>query len=461
MTRRSFLLTPALLPVLRAQQRRRPNILLILADDLGWGDVSMNRCPDIQTPNIDGIAASGVRFSQYYANAPECTPTRCALLTGRYQHRVGGLECAIGVNNIGRYDEAEWLQKRGELGLPATEITMARIFRDAGYDTGMFGKWHLGYEPKHWPDKHGFTDSFGVLGGSADYFLHTEMNEGEGKQHLYENGKPVDPKGYMTDIIADKALAWLKGRSASKPWLLYLPFTAPHVPIQDPDDFDPKTGTAPYKQKDRKAFGAMVRRLDQRIGSVLKQLDAMGAASNTLVVFISDNGGDPNGRNLPYRGQKSQVFEGGIRVPAAARWTGVIPAGRTAGQVALSMDWLPTFLEASGVPAPSGRKLDGMSLMPVLTGKGSAPSSRTVFWRYKRAENRRKAVRDGDWKYINDSGKEYLFHLGRDERETEDVLTKEPHVASKLRAKLAAWEEDVRAPRLRDFVPAPKREKKG
>jgi arylsulfatase A-like enzyme len=177
MDRRAFL-TSLTASTLVAQQQR-PNVVIIVADDLGWGDIAINGAPDIRTPNIDAIARGGARFSQSYANAPECTPTRCALLTGRYQQRVGGLECAIGVNNIGRYDEAEWLQKRGQLGLPASEPTIAKLFKAAGYGTALTGKWHLGYNEKNWPKEHGFQYSFGILGGNADYYTHEEQGRAQ------------------------------------------------------------------------------------------------------------------------------------------------------------------------------------------------------------------------------------------------------------------------------------------
>lgn len=450
--RRRFLSTLAApLGIARAASSK-PNVVIILADDMGWGDVGMNGCPDIRTPVIDSIAAQGVRFTQFYASAPECTPTRCALLTGRYPQRVGGLECAIGVNNIGRYDEAEWLQKKGELGLPASELTMGTIFRNGGYDTAIIGKWHLGYDPKHWPDKHGFSHTFINLGGNADYFTHVEQNEGAGHSHLYENGRKAEPKGYLTDVFADKAIDWLKQRK-DQPFFLYLPFTAPHVPIQDPDDFDAKTGTAPHRNRDRKAYAAVVQRLDRSIGAVLRQLEDSGAAKNTIVVFMSDNGADINGRNEPWRGRKSSVYEGGIRVPCAIRWPAGISAGKTVDQVALTMDILPTLLAAAGVGKPANRKLDGINLLPVLQGTAQ-PVERTVFWRYKRARNRRKAVRDGRWKYTNDSGAEALFDLGADLKESADLIAKQPEIADRLRAKLAAWEKEVEAPRLRDFRPA-------
>lgn len=428
-------------------QSPRPNVVLIIADDLGWGDIAINGAPDIRTPNIDGIARGGVRFTQAYANAPECTPTRCALMTGRYQQRVGGLECAIGVNNIGRYDEAEWLQKRGELGLPTSEQTIGKMFQAAGYDTALTGKWHLGYLEKHWPREHGFQYSFGILGGNADYYTHEEQGEGAGKTQMFENGSKVRRQGYMTDLIADAAIGWLKQRT-SKPFFLYLPFTAPHSPIQAAEDFDPRTGTAPHRPKHRPTYAKMVERLDTRIGDVLRQLDTMGAARNTIVVFTSDNGGDANGRNDPFKGRKSSVFEGGIRAPLHIRWPGVIPAGRAIPQVAMTMDLAPTLLGAAG--AGGSARFDGIDLMPFLTG-AQTPARRTVFWRYKRGTNIRKAIRHGRLKYVDDSGAKALYDLRVDPQEKTDLLKSRPDAVKDLENRLAAWEKDVESPRLKEF----------
>jgi arylsulfatase A-like enzyme len=453
-TRRSFLSSIAAPAWTSQAVKARPNVVLILADDMGWGDAEMNGCPDIKTPNIDFIARQGVRLTQFYANAPECTPTRCALLTGRYQHRVGGLECAIGVNNIGRYDEAAWLQSRGELGLPASEVTMPRILKDAGYDTACIGKWHLGYQEKFRPDRHGFDHTFTLLGGGADYYTHAELNEGAGQVHLYENGRKSAKEGYLTDLVTESAVAWLKQRSEAKPFFLYLPYTAPHAPIQDPKEFDAKTGTAPHRNKSRHAFAAVVERMDLGIGAVLQQLEAMGASNNTLVFFLSDNGGDPNGRNEPFRGRKSSVFEGGIRVPCCVRWPAELPRGKTVSQVGMTMDLLPAILAATGLSVPPALRLDGINLLPVLQGKRK-PFGRTVFWRYKRGEARRKAVRDGDWKYTNDSGIEELFNLAADEKEKNNLLANEPAITATLKQKLAGWEREVESPRLRGFRPAP------
>jgi arylsulfatase A-like enzyme len=423
-------------------QGRRPSVILILADDLGWGDIGANGCPDIRTPNTDGVASSGVRFTQSYANAPECTPTRAALLTGNYQHRIGGLECAIGVNNIGRYDEAAWLQARGELGLPASERTLAARLRRLGYETAISGKWHLGYLEKFWPDKHGFDYCFAILGGNADYFTHEEQNEGAGQSQLIENGRRVQRSGYMTDVIADSAIAWLKRRDPAKPFFLYLPFTAPHTPIQAVEDYDPSTRTAPHRQKHRPTFARMVQRMDARIGDVLKF-----ASDNTLVIFSSDNGADVNGRNDPFKGRKSSVWEGGLRSPLHIRWPRVIPAGRTCSQVAMSMDVMPTVLAAAGAPASN---LDGIDLLPFITGQRKS-EARTVCWRYKRAAAVRKAIRHGDWKYLDDSGSKALHNLAEDPGETRDLLRDEPVIAQDLQARLQAWEKKVEAPRLRGF----------
>jgi arylsulfatase A len=423
---------------------RRPNIVLFLADDLGWRDVSCFDAPDVRTPNVDAIARGGVRFVQYHCNAPECTPTRTALLTGRYQQRVGGLECAIGVGNVGRYDDAVWLEKRGELGLPASEVTFPKLLQQNGYATACFGKWHLGYSEKFLPNHHGFDEFLSILGGNADYFTHREE---DGALVLNRGGKPLERKGYVTDLFAEEAIAWLKRRD-SRPFFLYLPFTAPHTPIQDPDAFDPATGTAPVHKQNRAVYARMVERMDARIGDVLRQLRAMGREGNTIVIFMSDNGGEANGDNGELRGRKSSVWEGGLRVPCIMRWPGRIPAGSTTSQVAMTMDFAPTLLRAAGVATAT--RFDGIDLLPVLTGARTG-EARTLFWRYKRANNVRKAVREGDLKLVIDNGREELHDLAKDPREQNDLLPAAEADAARLRKKLAAWERDVMAPRLRPY----------
>ena len=423
-----------------------PNIVVFLADDLGYGDLSSYGCPDIRTPHIDAIGARGVRFTRCYANAPECTPTRAALLTGRYQQRAGGLECAIGVGGVGRYDEAVWLRERGELGLPASEATMGRIFKKNGYDTACIGKWHLGYPDRFSPNRHGFDEYFGILGGNAGYFTHREAS---GLPVLYRNGQPVAGDGYLTDLISGHAVEWLANRRAN-PFLLYVPFTAPHTPVQGPADAGREVNASNWNQGDRATYARMVESMDAGVGRVLAQLDAMGAADNTLVVFMSDNGGYALSRNEPFRGGKGTLWEGGIRVPCVMRYPGVVPEGTETGQVSLSMDLLPTLMTAAGIPQPPGRKLDGVDLLPVVSG-ARRPFVRTIHFRYKRLENRRKAVIHGAMKYLWDNGGEYLFNLADDAHEDENLLADFPGVAAELKSKLADWEEEVRAPRLAGF----------
>ncbi len=452
--RRAFLarLGAGALPLARlGAASTRPNIVLFLADDLGFGDIASYGAPDIRTPNIDSIGRRGVRFTSFYTNGPECSPTRSALMTGRYQQRIGGLECAIGVGNVGRYDEAEWLAGRGELGLPLSEYSLPRALKDAGYDTACFGKWHLGYGEKFSPNRHGFDEYFGIMGGGSDYFTHIE--NGSGDHGLYQNEKPVKRTGYTTDLFVDEAIAWLKRRK-DKPFFLYLPFNAPHTPIQDPDGYDPKTGSAPVRQGHRPTYAKMVEREDKRIGDVLAQLDAMGVSGNTFVIFHSDNGGDANGRNDPYRGKKGSLWEGGIHVPCEMRWPGVLPEGKTISRVTLTMDIMPTLLAAAGVQPPAGRRFDGVDLLPVLTGR-RPQFSRSVFWRFKRGTRVAKAAREGDLKLILDSGKEELYDLSRDEREQTNLLPGAAEAAASLRTKLAAWEREVMAPRLRPFRSEP------
>jgi len=313
-TRRALL--PALAaPVILRGAAARPNILLLFADDLGYGDLNCYGCPDIRTPNLDKFATEGVKFTRFYSNAPECTPSRTALLTGRYQQRVGGLECAIGLGGVGRYDEAGWLQAKGELGLPASETTIASELSRAGYDTFISGKWHLGYEEKFSPMRHGFQDAYYLLGGAVDYVTHAET---DGRRVFLENGKPVQPKGYLTDLLADRALAWMRNRSSRRPWFLYLPFTAPHNPFQAPGDGP--VDEANWNKGTRETYARMVEHMDRRIGDILGALAKRPDAPNTIVVFLSDNGGPARARNAPFRGLKTSLFEGGIRVPCILRW---------------------------------------------------------------------------------------------------------------------------------------------
>ena len=427
-----------------SQNKPRPNIVLIMADDLGYGDVGCYGCGDIRTPSIDSLAADGVRFTTFYSNAPECTPTRTALLTGRYQHRVGGLECALGIDNVGRYDDAIRLRRTNDMGLPVEETSIARMLKDAGYATAISGKWHLGYEPKFFPLRHGFDSWFGPVGGSVDYFHHIEYT---GRPVLYENDKPVKREGYMTDLITDEAVGFIQ-RKAGKPFFLYVAYTAPHTPYQGPGDKKPEpVPRDDYNKGSRETFAAMVERMDQGIGRILKSLNNAGLAENTLVIFMSDNGANRTGDNSPFSGYKGNLFEGGIRVPCIVKWPGVLARGAVSEQPCMTMDFSHSIVRAAGANPPAGRAFDGIDILRAAATNRPV-QKRTLFWRARRADRTRKAVRNGSLKYIRlqdgDEIKEYLFDLERDPAEKNNLFDKSPEIVLRLKKLLNNWEQQVK-----------------
>jgi N-acetylgalactosamine-6-sulfatase len=414
-----------------------------MADDLGYGDVGCYGCSDIRTPAIDSLAAEGVRFTTFYSNAPECTPTRTALLTGRYQHRVGGLECALGIGNVGRYDDAIRLRQTNDMGLPVEETSIARMIKDAGYATAISGKWHLGYGPKFFPLKHGFDSWFGPVGGAVDYFHH---NEYTGEPALYENDKPVERKGYLTDLITDEAVSFIQQQK--KPLFLYVAYTAPHTPYQGPDDKKPEpVAQDDYNKGTRETYAAMVERMDQGIGRILKTLDDAGLAENTLVIFMSDNGANRTGNNSPFSGFKGNLFEGGIRVPCIVKWPGVLARGVVSDQPCMTMDFSRSIVRAAGNKPPSGRTFDGMDILQAVA-TNQPVRQRTLFWRARRGEWMRKAVRDGSLKYIclqdGNDVKEYLFDLKSDPAEKNNLFDEQPENVRKLKTLLQNWEQEVK-----------------
>jgi len=434
-----------------------PNIVLILADDLGYGDLGCYGAKDIRTPHLDRLARDGVRFTQFYSNGPECSPTRAALLTGRYQQRVGGLECAIGTGGVGRYDDAIRLAATRDLGLPASETTLARLLQDAGYATALSGKWHLGYEEKFSPHRHGFDHAFYCLGGGMDYFHHVAAPPNFAPV-LRLNGAPVTRRGYATDLFADDAVRWLRAhvaRADAKPFFLYLPFTAPHSPFQAPDEEQPaplppdsprwKQGKAPPA-----VYAAMIERMDEATGRLLAMLEQLSLAKNTLVLFLSDNGGTGSARPHGLRDIKATTFEGGIRVPCIARWPGVLPAGATVSHPALSLDLTASIARAAGVSAPAGRPFDGVDILRSAE-RGEAPPARALFWRGRRGDRTWRAVREGPLKLVShvagERREEFLFDLDRDAGEQTDLLSQRPAAAARLRQLLGAWEAEVKPQR--------------
>jgi len=423
---------------------RTPNIVLIMADDLGYGDVGCYGCTDLRTPSIDSLAAEGVRFTTFYANAPECTPTRTALLTGRYQHRIGGLECALGIGNVGRYDDAIRLRQTNDMGLPAEQTTIARMLKDTGYATAICGKWHLGYEKKFFPLRHGFDYWFGIIGGAADYFHHCEYT---GQPALYLNDNPIKREGYLTDLITEEAVKFIQS-PRSKPFFLYVPYTAPHTPYQGPNDKkDKPIPQADYNKGSRKTFIGMVEQMDIGIGKILKAIQDKNIANNTLVIFMSDNGANKTGNNSPYSGYKGNLFEGGIRVPCIIMWPGVLPKAVVSNQPCITLDFSRSIIRAAGVKPPKNRPFDGIDILRAIETKQPI-QKRTLFCRARRGDRTRKAVRDDSMKYIRlrdgDDIKEYLFDLEKDPSEKNNLLSKRDQVVRKLKSLLYDWEEEVK-----------------
>lgn len=403
----------------------KPNILFILADDLGYADLSVYGQTDFKTPNLDRLAAEGARFTQAYSNSAVCSATRFALITGRYQYRLrGGLE--------------EPLTGGGELGLPPEHPTLPSLLKQAGYDTALIGKWHLGQPPKHGPLKSGYDYFFGNRGGAVDYFTH---KPGVGERvagDLWQGDVPVERAGYYTHLLADEASRYVEGRAGqARPFFLSLHFTAPHWPWEGPNDEQVALEIRSLFHQDGgslKKYAEIVGALDEAVGRVLKALEAQGLRENTIVVFSSDNGGERFSKTWPFIGQKTELLEGGIRVPALLRWPARV-APQVQEQVTITADWLPTLLAAAGgVPHPEYPP-DGENILPVLEGK-ARPRPRTLFWRYKTQSQR--ALRDGNLKYLKINDNEFLFDVVADPRERANLKDKYPAELARLKS---LWNE--------------------
>lgn len=402
-----------------------PNIVFILADDLGWADLSVYGQADFTTPHLDALAGEGVRFTQAYANSAVCSATRFALITGRYQYRLrGGLEEPL-------------VRKAHVHGLPPEHPTLPSLLRDAGYDTALIGKWHLGSLPTFGPLKSGYDRFFGNYGGAIDYFTHKPGVGDAVARDLYEGEVPVERVGYYTQLLADEATRWIGERSAAQPFFLSLHFTAPHWPWVGPEDEEISLGLKDlfhYDGGNLATYARMVRSLDKAVGQVLDALKAQGLADNTIVVFTSDNGGERFSKTWPFTGQKTELLEGGIRVPTLLRWPARI-APQVSDQVTATMDWLPTLLAAAGVAPHADYPPDGESILPVLEGHAPA-HPRTLFWRYK--SQRQRAVREGRFKYLRINDNEFLFDVEDDTLERANLRHKHPEVFARLRT---AWEQ--------------------
>lgn len=423
-----------------AQAAERPNIIFILADDLGYGDLGCYGHPVAKTPVLDQLAKDGVRFTQHYANGPECSPTRTAFLTGRYQQRVGGLECAIGTGNVGRYDDAIRLAEERSLGLPSGQTVIPGKLKTAGYQCGLFGKWHLGYEPKFNPMNHGWDEFFGYTGGNVHYFDHRETSD----LHVLFRGRlPVHREGYMTHLITDDSIRFVE-QNKDQPFFLYVAHECPHFPFHGPEEGEKVITEENWMEPDAKSYVAMLQDLDSEVGRLLKAVARAGIADDTIVVFASDNGGFAGAADMGgLRGAKGTTFEGGIRVPMIVRWPGHIKAGTECVQPCMTFDLTHSFLKLTGAETPDS--LEGDDIIGHVA-EGRQDYSRTLFWRGKRGEKVWAAVRDGDAKYVRKIvggvKEEWLFDLSSDRNETAEGIG-DRNVAE-LEKKLVDWEESVR-----------------
>lgn len=414
---------------LLAREKRKPNIVLILADDLGYAGVGVQGCKDIPTPNIDSIAANGVRFTSGYVSCPVCSPTRAGLLTGRYQQRFG-LEFNPGPPATAAED----------FGLPNTETTLAALLKKSGYATGMVGKWHLGYQPQFNPQKRGFDEFFGFLAGAHDYLVSKDPRVGP----ILRGTEEADEKEYLTDAFGREAVSFIE-RHKNKPFFLYLSFNAVHSPLQASRKYlDRFSGISDEK---RRTHAAMLSAMDDQIGNVIKAIRKNGIEEDTLIIFLSDNGGPTPGNtssNLPMRGFKGEVYEGGIRVPFMMQWKNKLPAGMVSDVPVISLDLVPTALAAAGAKIEAGR-FDGHNLLSYLIGKMNIPRE-ALYWRY----GEQRAVRKDGWKLVKTrkNGTE-LFDLSSDISESTNLAESKPEKLRELDQLLAAWESQMIEPRWR------------
>jgi arylsulfatase A-like enzyme len=422
--------------VVDAQSARasRPNVVLIITDDMGWADLGSYGATDIRTPNLDGLARDGLRLTDFYANGVTCSPTRAGLISGRYQQRYG-IEAPLPNRN----------RSTGQ-GLGATERSFPRLLAEHGYATALVGKWHLGYLPEQSPNAHGFDYFFGLKSGYHDYYTH---QDGSGESDLWENDEPIEAEGYTTELVTQRAVRFIEEHK-DEPFFIDVAYTAPHWPYQVPGSpsvapdnarhvmpHDPTTSS-------RSDYVAMVEHLDGEIGVLLAALESSGVADDTIVIFTNDNGGEWLSNSAPLFGRKWTVFEGGIRVPAIVRWPGRIPAGRVSDQVGITMDLTASILGVTGAPVPDDAELEGMNLFPIWEGR-APEQERTLFWRAGTGPGKRTAVRRGDWKLLVDGQHSYVFNLRADPSERNDMAKWRQDIARELQPLIRDWEASVDA----------------
>lgn len=408
----------------------KPNFVFILADDFGYADASCYGRPDYRTPNMDRIAAEGMKFMQAYANSAVCSATRTALITGRYQYRLPvGLEEPIPSGN------------RRNTGLPPDIPTLPSLLKKAGYGTTLIGKWHLGTLPDYDPLRSGYDHFWGFRGGALDYFTHKWGPPNSDTDDLWDGDVKIHQQGYLTELMGDQAVASIETYAKAKtPFFLDLHFNAPHWPWEGPDDEAESrtlTSLSSYESGTLATYGRMVTALDRQVGRVLDELKRANIDGNTIVIFTSDNGGERFSDTWPFSGKKSELLEGGLRIPAIVRWPDHIKAGTTTEQVAISMDWLPTLLAAAGTQPDPAFPPDGINLLPALT-ENAAPVPRKLFWRFR--ANSQRAMRDGDMKWLKINENTFLFDVVADPLERANLKNRKPEVYRRMVEEYEKWQ---------------------
>lgn len=407
----------------------KPNIIIFLADDLGYADVGVNGCKDIPTPHVDSIAKGGVRFTDGYAAHPVCSPSRAALMSGMYQHRFG-FEHNSGPERFASPD----------FGMPRDVPCLAEKLKTAGYATGMVGKWHIGFKEGLRPHERGFDFHYGFMSGARSYYSDNPREP----DPILRNGVPVeDEKEYLTDAFAREAVDFI-GRSKDQPWFLYMAFNAVHSPLEATDKYESRFPN--ITDKKRKTYAGMLSALDDAVGRVMTKVRELGEEENTLVFFYSDNGGptaETSSRNDPLRGFKGQMFEGGIRVPFVMQWKGKVAAGQTYREAVMGFDCHATALAAAGIEIAGDKPMDGINLLPFVTGESKAPPHEELFWR----AGRNHAARKGDWKLVTvaQQGGSMLFNLRDDIGEQNNLASSQPDKLKELQAAFAEWEKGTQS----------------
>ncbi len=407
---------------------KKPNIILIMADDLGYGDLGCYGNSSVRTPNLDSLAEGGLRFTDFHSNGAVCSPTRAALLTGRYQQRCGidGVFTARGHRHT---------------GMALDEVTFAEQLKAAGYATALFGKWHLGYPMALNPTKQGFDEFRGYVSGNVDYHSHVDQ---QGYQDWWKNCELLPEKGYVTDLITKHGVRFIQ-ENKNGPFCLYLAHEAPHYPYQGRTDEAHRrpgaSGQVHGNRKDRRgAYQEMIEAMDQGIGEVVATVNRLGLKRRTFIFFCSDNGATNVGSNGLLRGGKGSLWEGGHRVPAIAYWPGKIRPGSVTGETALTMDLFATLITIGGATLPRDRPIDGVNLLPLLL-EGKTLPERTSFWRYRG----QKAARKGQWKLLGRADELQLYNLAEDPAETRNVAASEHQRVKRLLKELQHWEKKVAA----------------